>query len=56
MAVKLLSNLQTVIHIAIKEKQYSAVAYDAKFCMKLVRLKAKIKSYSCYFECNNRNV
>ena len=43
MTAKLLCTLETAIHKAIQEKQYSAVASNAKVLMKLVRLEAKIK-------------
>ena len=41
---KLLCTLETAMHRAMKEKQYSAIAGNAKVLMKLIGLKAKIKS------------
>ena len=34
---------------AMQEKQYSAVAYNAKVLKKLIGLESKIKSNSCCF-------
>ena len=44
MTAKLLCTLETAMHRAMKEKQYSAVASNAKVLMKLVGLEAKIKN------------
>ena len=44
MTAKLLCTLETAMHRAMQEKQYSAVASNAKVLMKLVGLEAKIKS------------
>ena len=44
MAAKLICTLETAMHRAMQEKQYSAVASDAKVLVKLVGLEAKIKS------------
>ncbi len=44
MTAKLLSNLETAMHRAMQEKQYSAVASNEKVLMKLVGLEAKLKS------------
>ncbi len=41
---KLLCTLETAMYRAMREKQYSAVASNAKVLMKLVGLEAKIKS------------
>ena len=41
MAAKLISTLETTMHSAIQEKQYSAVASNAKVLMKLFGLKQK---------------
>ena len=42
MMSKLICTLQTAMHRAIQEKQYSAVASNAKVFMKLIGLEAKI--------------
>ena len=44
MTAKLLCTLETAIHRAMQEKQYSALASNAKVLMKLVGLESKIKS------------
>ena len=44
MTAKLVCTLETAMHRAMQEKQYSAVASNAKVLMKLVGLEAKIKS------------
>ena len=44
MTARLLCALETAMHRAMQEKQYSAVASNAKVLMKLVGLEAKIKS------------
>ena len=44
MTAKLICTLETVMHRAMQEKQYSAVATNAKVFMKLISLEAKIKS------------
>ena len=44
MTAKLLCTLETAMHRAMQEKQYSAVASNAKVLMKLIGLEAKIKS------------
>ena len=44
MTAKLLCTLETAMHRAMQEKQYSAVASNAKVLMKLVGLEAKVKS------------
>ena len=44
MTAKLLCTLETAIHRAMQEKQYSAVASNAKVLMKLIGLDAKIKN------------
>ena len=44
MTAKLLCTLDTAIYRAIQEKQYSAVASNAKVLMKLIGLEAKIKN------------
>ena len=44
MTAKLICTLETAMHRAMQEKQYSAVASNAKVLMKLVGLEAKIKS------------
>ena len=43
MTAKLLCTLETAIHRAMQEKQYSAVASNAKVLMKLIGLEAKNK-------------
>ena len=45
MRAKLLCTLETTMHRAMDEKQFSAVASNVKVLMKLVVLGAKIKSY-----------
>ena len=44
MTAKLLCTLETAMHRAMQEKQYSAVASNAKVLMKLIGLDIKIKS------------
>ena len=44
MTAKLICTLETAMYRAMQEKQYSAVASNAKVLMKLVGLEAKIKS------------
>ena len=44
MAAKLVCTLETAMFRAMQEKQYSAVASNAKVLMKLIGLEAKIKS------------
>ena len=44
MTAKLLCTLETAMHRAMREKQYSAVASNAKVLMKLIGLEAIIKS------------
>ena len=44
MTAKLICTLETAIHRAMQEKQYSAVASNAKVLMKLIGLELKIKS------------
>ena len=44
MTAKLICTLETAMHRAMREKQYSAVASNAKVLMKLIGLEAKIKS------------
>ena len=44
MTAKLLCTLETAMYRAMQERQYSAVASNAKVLMKLVGLEAKIKS------------
>ena len=44
MTPKLICALETAIHRAMQEKQYSAVASNAKVFMKSVGLEAKVKS------------
>ena len=44
MTAKLLCTLETAMHRAMQEKQYSAVASNAKVLMKLIGLEAKSKS------------
>ena len=41
MTSKLVCLLENAMHLAMKEKQYSAVATNAKVLMKLVGLEAK---------------
>ena len=50
MAAKLVCTLETVMYRAIQEKQYSAVASNAKVLMKLVVLKAKKISTDLYLK------
>ena len=42
MTAKLICTLETAMHRAIQERQYSAVASNAKVLIKLVGLEAKI--------------
>ena len=44
MTAKLICTLETAMHRAMQEKQYSAVATNTKVLMKLIGLEAKIKS------------
>ena len=44
MTAKLVCTLETTMFRAKKEKQYSAVASNAKVFMKLIVLEAKVKS------------
>ncbi len=44
MTAKLVCTLKTAMFRAMQEKQYSAVAINAKVLMKLVGLEAKVKS------------
>ena len=44
MTTKLICTLENAKYRAMQEKQYSAVASNAKVLMKLVRLEAKVKS------------
>ena len=44
MTAKLVCTLETAMYRAMCEKQYSAVASNAKVLMKLVGLEAKVKS------------
>ena len=44
MTATLLCTLETAMHRAMQEKQFSAVASNAKVLMKLIGLEAKIKS------------
>ena len=44
MTAKLICFLETKMHKAIQEKQYSEVASNAKVLMKVISLEAKIKS------------
>ena len=44
MTEKLLCTLENAMHRVMQEKQYSAVASNAKVLMKLIGLEAKIKS------------
>ena len=44
MTAKLLCTLENAMHRAMQEKQYSAVASNAKVLMKLIGLEAKIGS------------
>ena len=50
MTAKLLCTLETAMHRAMQEKQYSAVANNAKVLMKLIGLEAKIKNQSSRLE------
>ena len=50
MTAKLVCNLETAIHRAMQEKQYSAVASNAKVLMKLIGLEAKITSQNSLFK------
>ena len=43
MTAKLICALETAMHRAMQEKQYSAVASNAKVLMKLISLKAKTR-------------
>ena len=45
MKAKLVCTLETSMYRAMQEKQYSAVASNAKVLMKLIGLEAKIKFY-----------
>ena len=45
MTAKLICNLETAMHRVMQEKQYSEVACNSKVLIKLIGLKAKIKSY-----------
>ncbi len=42
MTVKLICTLETAIHRAMQEKQYSAVASNTKVLIKLIGLEVKI--------------
>ena len=44
MSAKLINTLETAMHRAMQEKQYSVVTSNTKVLMKLIRLEAKIKS------------
>ena len=44
MAAKSICTLETAMFRALQEKQYSAVATNAKVLMKIIGLEAKIKS------------
>ena len=44
MTAKLVCTLENAMYRAMREKQYSAVASNAKVLMKLIGLEAKIKS------------
>ncbi len=44
MTAKLICTLETAMYKAMQEKQYSAVASNAKVLMKLIGLEAKVKS------------
>ena len=44
MTAKLVCTLENAMHRAMQEKQYSAVASNAKVLIKLVGLEAKVKS------------
>ncbi len=44
MTAKLICTSETAMHRAMQEKQYSAVATNAKVLMKLIGLEAKIKN------------
>ncbi len=49
MSAKLICNLETAMHRDMQEKQYSIVTSNTKVLMKLIRLEAKIKSWSGCF-------
>ena len=44
MTAKLIYTLETAMHRAINEKQYSAAASNVKVLIRLISLEAKIKS------------
>ena len=44
MTAKLVCTLEKAMYTAMKEKQYSAVASNAKVLMKLIGLESKIKN------------
>ena len=44
MAAKIICTLETAMHRAMKEKQYTAVESNAKVLMKLIGLESKIKN------------
>ena len=44
MTAKLICTLETAMYRPMQEKQYSAVAINAKVLMQLIGLEAKIKS------------
>lgn len=44
MTAKLIYTLEYAIHLAMKEKKYSAVTTNAKVLMKLIGLEVKTKS------------
>ena len=44
MTAKLVCTIETAMYKAMQEKQYSAIASNAKVLMKLVDLQVKIKS------------
>ena len=44
MTAKLIYTLETAMHRAMQEKQYSAVTRNAKVLMKLIVMETKIKS------------
>jgi len=44
MTAKLVCTLETAMYGAMQEKQYSAVASNAKVLMKLIGLESKIKN------------
>jgi len=44
MTAKLLCTIETAMHRAMQEKQYSAVASNAKVLIKLVRLEGKVRN------------